>query len=349
MKLGALSRRLRVLLYLLAGLPLGVADAAVLLAGWIVVACLAITPLVVPALLAFRAATGGLAWLEARLANALLGADVEPPLRSPGRGFWGSAAGVGADGAFWRQQVFLLQASVLRGAVAMAELTLLAAAIGTAAVPIYYRWSSPDIASWHVDTLGRALVFLPLGLAALALGIYLLGPLGTLFRKLADVLLRPVTAAATASETRRRRRRALAAHALLSAAIGAVVVLVWGTTGAGTFWPEWVLLSLALVLGFHVCVVAVLEHQEEIRRERLTPAVAIEAGFALLLCLFLVGVWAAAAAAAAAATSGRPGRCSPWSPSSGDTRRSPGGTAARGGSRSWSRRVPARSTRRTPS
>ena len=80
-------RRLRVLLYLLTGLPLGVADAAVLLAGWIVVACLAITPLVVPALLAFRAATGGLAWLEARLANALLGTDVEPPLRSPCRGF----------------------------------------------------------------------------------------------------------------------------------------------------------------------------------------------------------------------------------------------------------------------
>src|SRR6478609_2198147 len=112
-------RRLRILLYLLAGLPLGAVDAAVLLAGWIVVPLVAITPLVVPALLAFRAATGGLAWLEARLAKALLGADVEPPLRSPGRGFWGSAAGVGMDGAFWRQQIFLLQAFVLRGAVAI--------------------------------------------------------------------------------------------------------------------------------------------------------------------------------------------------------------------------------------
>jgi signal transduction histidine kinase len=56
----------------------------------------------------------------------------------------------------------------------------------------------------------------------------------------------------------------------------------------------WVLLSLALVLGFHSCVVVVLEHEEGIRRERLTPAVAIEAGAAALLCLFLVGVWAAA-------------------------------------------------------
>jgi signal transduction histidine kinase len=269
-------------------------DAAVLLAGWIVVPLVAITPLVVPALIAFRAATGGLAWLEARLAKTLLEADVEPPLRSPGRGFWGSAAGVGMDGAFWRQQVFLLQAFALRGAVAIVELALLAAAVGTAAVPLYYHRSSPDIGSTHVDTLGRAILFVPVGLAALALGIYVLGPIGTLFRKLADSLLRPSTAARTGSEARRARRRALTAHALLSAVIGGVVVLVWGTTGAGGFWPKWVLLSLALVLGFHSCVVVVLEHQEEIRRERLTPAVAIEAGGAGLLCLFLVGVWAAA-------------------------------------------------------
>jgi signal transduction histidine kinase len=287
-------RRLRVLLYLLAGLPLGAVDGAVLLAGWIVVPLVSITPLVVPALLAFRAATGGLAWLEARLANALLAADADPPLRSPGRGFWGSAAGVGADAAFWRQQVFLLQAFVLRGAVAIAELTLLAAAAGTAAVPLYYRWSSPDIGSTHVDTFGRALLFLPVGLAALALGIYLIGPIGALFRKLASALLGPTIPVPPESAARQRRHRTLAAHALLSIAIGGVVVLVWGTTGAGTFWPEWVLLSLALLLGFHACVVVVLEHQEEIRSKRLTPAVAIEAGGAALLCLFLIGVWAAA-------------------------------------------------------
>ena len=220
-----------------------------MLAGWIAVACLAITPLVVPALLAFRTATGGLAWLEARLANRLLGGDAEPPLRSPGRGFWGSAAGVGLDGAFWRQQVFLLQAYVLRGTLAVAELSLLAAGLGTAAVPIYYRWSSPDIGSTHVDTLGKALVLVPVGLTALALGLYALGPLGTLFRKLAAVLLRPGIPATGDSEVRSRRRRALLAHALLSAAVAALVVLVWGTTGAGTFWPVWVLLSLALLLG----------------------------------------------------------------------------------------------------
>jgi signal transduction histidine kinase len=41
-------------------------------------------------------------------------------------------------------------------------------------------------------------------------------------------------------------------------------------------------------------VVVVLAQQEKIRRLRLTPAVAIEACGATLLCLFLVGVWAAA-------------------------------------------------------
>ena len=87
--------RLKVLVYLIAGIPLGIAGAAVLLCGWIVVALLAITPLVVPALVGFRAAAGGFAWLEAKLANALLGTDLEPPTLSP------RPAGSGAARRAW--------------------------------------------------------------------------------------------------------------------------------------------------------------------------------------------------------------------------------------------------------
>ena len=82
------------LVYLIAGVPLGAVGAAVLFAGWLVVGLLAITPLVVPALVGFRAAAGGVAWLEAWLANALLGTSLEPPtLRVPGGGFWRRAFG----------------------------------------------------------------------------------------------------------------------------------------------------------------------------------------------------------------------------------------------------------------
>jgi hypothetical protein len=128
--------RLKVLVYLVAGIPLGIAGAAVLLCGWIVVALLAITPLVVPALVGFRAAAGSFAWLEAKLANALLGTDLEPPTLSPATGgFWSRAEGVARDGAFWRQQAYLLQGFVLRGALAICEATILVAGAIAVAVP----------------------------------------------------------------------------------------------------------------------------------------------------------------------------------------------------------------------
>ncbi len=173
-------------------------------------ALLAITPLVVPALVGFRAAAGGFSWVEAWLANALLGTDLEPPTLSPAaRGFWGRAEGVARDGAFWRQQAYLLQGFVLRGALAICEVTLLAAGAMALAVPVYYRWNAPELGSWHADSFERALLFVPAGIAALALGIYLLGPLGTLSRRLAESLLRGNADAASDAAARASRRRGL--------------------------------------------------------------------------------------------------------------------------------------------
>ena len=59
----------RTLLYLLLALPVGAAAAVVLVAGWALCALLAITPLVVPALVAFRAAVGAVARADAEVAN----------------------------------------------------------------------------------------------------------------------------------------------------------------------------------------------------------------------------------------------------------------------------------------
>src|SRR5580698_3648217 len=79
----------RRLLYLVAAIPLAAVEGAVLIAGWVVVGCLSVTPLVVPALVGFRAAIGLLARVEASLAGALLGASVRPGRwQSGGRGFW---------------------------------------------------------------------------------------------------------------------------------------------------------------------------------------------------------------------------------------------------------------------
>ena len=340
--------RLKVLLYLVTGIPLGIAGAAVLLCGWIVVACSRSRRSSCPALVGFRAATGGLAWLEARLANALLGTDARAAdALAGGRGFWEPRRGVCTDGAFWRQQVYLLQASVLSGAARDRRADAARRGCdrpapsrslplehpgdrlaGTWTPSIARSFSSPSgsrrwrSASACSGRSGRSSASSPSRSSA-----------GHRGRDAGEPRGPPARLAVACSRPSRRRS-------------AAVVVIVWASTGGGGFWPEWVLLSLALVLGLHVCVVAVLEHQEEIRRERLTPAVAIEAGFALPACLFLIGVWAAAGGgyfwpAWAIARLGRrrrrPRGCSP------------GGTAARGGSPSWSPRVPARSTRRTPS
>ena len=69
----------RTLLFYVAQLALGVVGLAVLIAGWTATFVLCITPLVVPVLIAFRAAVGALAQAQAFTARTLLGTSVHPP------------------------------------------------------------------------------------------------------------------------------------------------------------------------------------------------------------------------------------------------------------------------------
>jgi len=87
----------RDLLFLTAGIPIAAAVLGVLIAGWTSIAVLAVTPLVVPFLVGFRATIGLLARADAGLARALLGVAVDPPISSGGRGFWGRGKAVLAD------------------------------------------------------------------------------------------------------------------------------------------------------------------------------------------------------------------------------------------------------------
>src|SRR5262249_20599924 len=137
------------------------------------------TPLVVPAVVAFRVVVGGTSWLDAQLANGLLGTSVRPALRSPGpRGFWRSGLNVLRDVAFWRQQAYLLVRLSLGFVLAVGEWSLLAASAALVAMPIWYRWTDVQVAaSWEVDSLWRALLCVPVGLAGLALAFALVRPL----------------------------------------------------------------------------------------------------------------------------------------------------------------------------
>jgi hypothetical protein len=102
------SRTYRALLFLASAVPLGAVEFALLLAGWIAVPLLALTPASVPALLGYRWSVRQVALVEAWLARELVGSRAAlPPARPRPRGYWRAGQSVVADAAFWRQQAYL--------------------------------------------------------------------------------------------------------------------------------------------------------------------------------------------------------------------------------------------------
>src|SRR5438874_13633275 len=47
---------------------------------------------------------------------------------------------------------------------------------------------------------------------------------------------------------------AIAAHVAATSMIALAVLLIWGTTGAGYFWPMWVWLGVGIPLALHAAV-----------------------------------------------------------------------------------------------
>ncbi|HEY7018052.1 MAG TPA: sensor histidine kinase [Gaiellaceae bacterium] len=283
-------RASRTLAFLITAVPVGVTGAAVILLGWLLVPLLVITPAVVPVLIGFRAAVGWLAGVEAALVRGLLGVTVHPRTSTPSRrGFWGRALDIFVDGAFAKQQGYLLLRFVLGGALAVGEVVLLGSALIVAAVPVYYHWSHPD---W-VDTVWKAILCLPAGLAVLLLGWALLRPLRALWVRLAYGLLDSRDSQAVRrEELRPSRRRALAIHAAVYVAVNGLLVVIWAATTAGYFWPAWPLIALYWPLAIHAWVELVEEWPGLTSWSR-TKALAIHAGIYVASSLFYVFLWLA--------------------------------------------------------
>jgi signal transduction histidine kinase len=283
----------RALLYQLGLVVLGSVGLCLLIVGWCFSLCFAITPLVVPILVGFRLGVGGLSAAGAGLARGLIGTSVHPPLDSKAEGFWARGFSVLQDGAFWRQQAHFLAGWII-AVVALAPFSL---GIQMLAVPFYFHATSGVDLFWNsdVDTLPEALQFVPIGLAVLAVGVYLLGPITKLSRRLATTLLAgdAERTVRTPEEISALRLRALTISALVSTSIVVALTVIWAlTTPGGYFWPIWPLLALSLVAGIPGWVILVLERPDLTRLTQGSRALAIQAGVSGILFGFLIAVWA---------------------------------------------------------
>jgi signal transduction histidine kinase len=287
----ASAQTYRALAFSCAALGLGIAGFVLVLAGWPITLCLAITPLVVPLLIGLRVGVGALAAAEARLARDLLGAEVSPPMTTPGPGFWNRGFNVLRDQAFWTQQAHL----VVSWPIALIPLTLLFWAFEAITLPIWYRWVDAHEVFGFI-AVDRSIETLPVaaaGLALLAVVAHLLGPYTRVSRWVAvrllagngDLELSP-------AERRARRLQALTIHALTAMSIVGTLIVIWALTTGGYFWPIWPLLSLALVVAIPGWVILVLERREISRFTLGSQALAIQIGVSAVLVGFLVAVWA---------------------------------------------------------
>ena len=100
-------------------------------------------------------------------------------------------------------------------------------------------------------------------------------------------LLGPRPAPATADQQQRYRRRALWIDGCTALGLVVLTTIIWAVTGAGYYWPQWVLLPLALLFAIHAIVELVTT-----RLARRDQALAIHGGVVAALFLFLVAVWA---------------------------------------------------------
>src|SRR5262249_7065796 len=155
-------------------------------------------------------------------------------------------------------------------ALAVFEWALLAASLGLIALPVWYRWGLPPLWDGWVDTVGRAFLGVPVGVAGLAVALGLNKPFASASGGLLEAVVRGADVRRAWPAARGRSRLvALALHALAYALVNALMILIWGLTSRGYFWPEWTLIALGLPLAVHAWVVLVDDRPEVARALRM--------------------------------------------------------------------------------
>jgi hypothetical protein len=155
-------------LYLVAGLPVGVAAFSLILTGLAIAAGLAITLAGIPILLATLLAARGIGEIERRRAASVLGERIAGRERKLEGGLWQRTKTIAADPGSWRDTAWSLL--ILPAGVAgfTAAVTLWSAALGLATSPLYY-WALPDnddnLALFNDPSLGYSVLRVLIGVA----------------------------------------------------------------------------------------------------------------------------------------------------------------------------------------
>jgi len=267
--LGGMKTSLRSLAYLASALVTGTLGFGLLLAGWLTTGLLAFTPLSIPALVAFRWGVGALAGVEARLAR-LVGVEVGPQARtSAGSGYWGRGKAILADRSFWRQHGTIAARTLIGWPLAVGAVSLVGSAAYFVFLPIYYRWVDFHIGSFDVDTLAKALLGIPFGIAGAIVALALVHWTARGWaRTVVPYLGRPAGPA----------KSFFVPHAAVVALTDVVVLIVWASVG-GAFWPKWVLAATTLTISLHAWLL------------RASSALARVAGVAVFLEAFQIALW----------------------------------------------------------
>jgi signal transduction histidine kinase len=275
-------------------LPLGIVAVVLLFVGWGVTVLVAITPLVVPLFVGLRFAVRQLAKVEAYLVRELLGVEVRLPSQAGSGGFWRRLQHAFTDGAFWKQQAYLLLRVIVGWPLAILQLALLTAGAWALALPLTYRWQDDaDVVGRRIDTLAEALAFVPAGLAVLLVAANLVRPLSLIWEPIASRLLGShPTVVRSSSESIAARRRVLTMLAVVVGGLGLLLTVIWAfTTPTGYFWPAQAMLPPVLALAVTAWVFVVLERPDIERRLADSRALAIHLGVAAVVWLYLVLQW----------------------------------------------------------
>ena len=293
----------RRLAYLLSALVLGPVWFAALITGWSVTVGLAVTPLVIPALIVVAFMTRGLAEVEVLVARALLDVDAHAPSAHPTRpGFWAWLRAQFSP-SFWRAQAYLLIRWFAGFPVAIAVLVALSAAFGTLAWPAWVPFvhGGMNIGFWRPHTFLQSLAGVPIGLLLIPISLLITRPLASLFQTIATALLKPdpvpVTNASSDALLRREGPRrppqyALEIHAAADSVLVFAAIAIWAVTSRGYFWPVWLVLPFAAALAIHAWIVVLAEQPSIVERFRGNRTLAVSTGVGAALAAYCTAIWA---------------------------------------------------------